>query len=58
MCTALAARIDDRMQQLIELLGVDAQHGLALRDDALGDHLVGDANRGGSRALAGARLQR
>ena len=45
------------MQQLVELVGRDAQDGLLRRDHPLGDHLRRDADRGRRSALAGARLQ-
>ena len=49
--------IELRMQQLVELGGIDARHGLLARDEALVHHIDGDleGRRGG--ALAHARLQ-
>ena len=45
------------MQQRIELLGLDAQHGLALGDHALVDEVARDLQRGLRGALAVAGLE-
>ena len=45
------------MQQLIELLRIDAQHRFLLVDQAFFHHLDGDAHRRRTRALAVAGLQ-
>ena len=50
-------RIEDRMQKLIELLRLHAQHGFLLIDHAFFDHLDRDANRRRTGAFAVARLQ-
>ena len=50
-------RIEDRMQKLIELLRLHAQHGLLLIDHAFFDHIHGDAHRRRTGALAVAGLQ-
>ena len=49
--------IEHRVEELIELLGIDAQHGFLLADEAFADHLDGDANRRGAGALAVAGLE-
>ena len=49
--------VELRVQQLVELLGIDAHDGLLLRDEALLLHLDGDVQRGGGGALAHAGLQ-
>ena len=49
--------IEHRVQQLIELLRIDALHGFALGDETFADHLDGDAHRGRAGALAVAGLQ-
>ena len=48
---------EDGPQQLVELLGLDAQERLVRRDEALVDHVDGDADRREAGALAVARLQ-
>ncbi len=53
----LGFRIEHRMQELVELLGIDTQHGFLLVDEAFAHHLDGDADRRGAGALAVARLQ-
>jgi hypothetical protein len=50
-------RVDGRMQELIDLRGIDAQHGLFARDQLLGGHVDGDVDRGGGGALAVTGLQ-
>ena len=45
------------MQELVELCGVDAAHGLLAGDEALLDHLDSDAQGGGGGALAHAGLE-
>ena len=50
-------RVDGRVQELVELLGLDAAHGLLLVDEALVDEVGGDLQRGGGGALAVAGLQ-
>jgi len=50
-------RIDRRVQQLIELSGLDAPQRLGLVDDALVHQVGGDLQRSGSGALAVAGLQ-
>ena len=49
--------IELRVQELVELLGVDAADGLFLGDQALLHHFDGDVQRGGSGALAHAGLR-
>ncbi len=49
--------VELRVQQLVELLGVDAHDGLFLGDEALALHIDGDVQRGGGGALADAGLQ-
>ena len=53
----LRRRIEHRVQQLIELLRIDAQDGFLLGDQAFVHHLDGDANRRRTGALAVAGLQ-
>src|ERR1035437_2845398 len=53
----LALGVEHRVKELIELLGIDAQHGFLLADQAFVDHLGGDSNRRGAGALAVAGLQ-
>ena len=53
----LGVLVELRVQQLVELLGVDAHDGLLLGDEALLLHLDGDVQRGGGGALAHAGLQ-
>ena len=45
------------MQQLVELCGLDPQHGLGCVDESFVDHLDGHAQRRRGRALADASLQ-
>ena len=49
--------IEDRVQKLIELLRLHAQHGFLLRDHAFFDHIDSDAHGGRTGALAVAGLQ-
>ena len=51
------APVDHRVQELVELPGIDPRDGLLARDETLVDHLRGDAQRRGRRPLARARLQ-
>ena len=53
----LRLRIEHRVQQLIELLRIDAQDGFLLVDEAFVHHLDGDADRRRTGALAVAGLQ-
>ena len=53
----LRLRVELRVQQLVELLRLDAQHRLALVDEPLVLHLDGHAQRRGGGALADAGLQ-
>ena len=53
----LGGRIEHRVQQLIELLRIDAQHGFLLVDQPFAHHLHGDADGRRTRALAVAGLQ-
>lgn len=53
----LLGGIELRVQELVELRGVDAAHGLLTGDQALLDHLDGDAQRGSSGTLAYAGLE-
>ena len=53
----LGVLIELRVQQLVELLGLDAHDGLLLGDEALLLHLDGDVQRGGGGALADTGLQ-
>ena len=50
-------RVELRVQQLVELRGLHAQHRFALVDEPLVLHLDGHAQRGRRGALADARLQ-
>ena len=50
-------RVEHRMQKLIELLGLHAQHGFLLVDHAFFHHVDGDANGRRTGALAVAGLQ-
>ena len=49
--------VELRVQQLVELSGVDAAHSLFLGDEAFFFHLNGDVQRGGGGTLAHASLQ-
>ena len=49
--------VELRVQQLVELSGVDAAHSLFLGDEAFFFHLNGDVQRGGGGTLAHAGLQ-
>ena len=51
------ARVDHRVQELVELTRVDACHRLLARDQPLLGHLDRDPQGRGRGALAGARLQ-
>ncbi len=51
------APVDHRVQQLVELPGVDPRDGFLARDEALVDHLCGDTQSRRRRPLARARLQ-
>ena len=53
----LGLGIERRMQQLVELVGIDARHRLLAGDEALLGHVDGDLQRGLRRALARAGLQ-
>ena len=53
----LGARVDHRVQQLVELRRVDPHDRLFARDQALARHRHRGLQRGGSRALRRARLQ-
>ena len=53
----LLGGVELRVQELVELCGVDAAHGLLAGDEALLDHLDGDAQGGGGGALAHAGLE-
>ena len=46
-----------RVQELVELRGIDAAHGLLAGDQTLLNHLDGDAQGGGSSALSHAGLE-
>ena len=50
-------RIEHRMQQLIELGSIDAEHRLLLGDEPFPGHVNGDLERSPHAALAGAALQ-
>ena len=56
-CLVLLGGVELRVQELVELCGVDAAHGLLAGDQALLDHLDGDAQGGGGGALAHAGLE-
>ncbi len=49
--------IDHRVQELVELPGVDADDGVLARDEALVDHVHGGLQRGRGRPLGAARLK-
>ena len=53
----LLGGVELRVQELVELCGVDAAHGLLTGDQALLDHLDGDTQGGGSGALAHSSLE-
>ncbi len=53
----LGIGIERRMQQLVELVGIDALHRLLAGDEPLLGHVDGDLERGLRRALARAGLQ-
>ena len=55
--STVRARVDHRVQELVELARVDARDRLLARDQPLLDHLDGDPQGRGRGALAGARLQ-
>ncbi len=50
-------RIDDGMQQLLHVIGRDAQEGFLLADQLLAHHVHGDAYGGPTGSLAGSCLQ-
>ena len=50
-------RVDHRMEQLVELAGIDPRHRLLGRDHALVDHVHGHLQRSSGGALRGPRLQ-
>ena len=56
-CLVLLGGVELRVQELVELCGVDAAHGLLAGDEALLDHLDSDAQGGGGGALAHAGLE-
>ena len=49
--------VDDRVQQLVELLRLDAEHRLVPADQSFAHHVVRDAHGRAHGALAGARLE-
>ena len=53
----LLGGVELRVQELVELRGFDAAHGLLTRDEALLDHLDSDAQSGGCGTLAHAGLK-
>ena len=53
----LALLVEAGHEEVVELVGLDAEDGFFLRDQAFFHHLDGDANRGAPGALAVARLQ-
>ena len=53
----LRLRVDHRVQELVELGGVDARDRLLPADQHLVDHVDSDPQRGGGRALPRSRLQ-
>src|ERR1039457_1744215 len=53
----LALGVEDRGEELVELLRIDAEDGFLLADEALADHFDGDANRRVTGTLTVARLQ-
>ena len=53
----LALFHEARNQEVVKLVGLDAEDSFLLRDEALADHVDGDADRGQAGALAVARLQ-
>lgn len=53
----LLGGVELRVQELIELRRIDAAHGLLAGDEALLDHLDGDAQGGGGGSLAHAGLE-
>ena len=53
----LGLGVDHRVQQLVELIRVDANDGVLARDQALLDHVHGGLQRRGSRSLGAAGLE-
>ncbi len=53
----LALFVEARNQEVVELVGLDAEDGFFLRDEAFADHVDGDADGGQAGALAIAGLQ-
>ena len=53
----LRGRVDHRVQELVELGGIDPHDRLLARDQPLVDHLGGDPERRGCRPFPGARLE-
>ena len=53
----LRARVDPRVEELVELRRIDARDCLVARDQLLVDHFDRDPQRGGGGSLAGSRLQ-
>ena len=53
----LLGGVELRVQELVELSGIDAAHGLLAGDQTLLDHLDGNAQGGGGGALAHAGLE-
>ena len=53
----LLGGVELRVQELVELRGIDAAHGLLAGDQALLDHFDSDAQGGGGGALAHAGLE-
>ena len=53
----LLGGIELRVQELVELRGIDTAHGLLAGDEALLDHLDGNAQGGGGGTLAHAGLE-
>ena len=53
----LGPGVDHRVEQLVELVRVDANDGVLARDQALLDHVHGGLQRSGSRSLGAAGLQ-
>ena len=53
----LLGGVELRVQELVELRGVDAAHGLLTSDEAFLDHLDSDAQSGGCGTLAHAGLE-
>ena len=53
----LRSRVDHRVEQLVELTGIDADDRVLARDQVLSDHVHGGLQRGRGRPLGASRLE-